>query len=113
MRCPQCKTGKPKLQKGPYHYTDSGLPNVYLKNVKWTVCPVCKEITVEIPRMGQLHRCLGWMVILKDSFLTGQEMIYLRKMLRKNQRQMAEILGVGQVALNRWERETRRGHTKA
>lgn len=113
MRCPHCKTGKPRFKKGPYHYTGCGLPDVYLKNVKWTVCPKCEEITVEIPRMAQLHRCIGWLVILKNSFLTGQEMIYLRKMLRKNQRQMAEMLGVGQVSLNRWERETRKGHTKA
>ncbi len=40
-------------------------------------------------------------------------MIYLRKMLRKNQREMSEILGIGQVSLNRWEREKRSGHTKA
>lgn len=113
MRCPYCKTGRPKPQKANYHYTGCGLPNVYLKNVKWTICPVCGEITVEIPWIAQLHRCIGWMVVLKNSFLTGQEMIYLRKMLRKNQREMAEILGVGQVALNRWERETRKGHTKA
>ena len=113
MICPHCKTGRPRPQKSHYHYTGCGLPNVYLKNVKWTLCPKCNEITVEIPRIGQLHRCLGWLIVLKDSFLTGQELIYLRKMLRRNQRQMAEILGVGEVALNRWERETRKGHTKA
>lgn len=113
MRCPNCNNGKMVSQKGLYHYIGCGLPNVYLKNVKWAVCQECKETTVEIPRMAQLHRCIGWLVLLKNSFLTGQEMIYLRKMLRKNQGQMAEMLGVGQVALNRWEREARKGHTKA
>ncbi len=113
MLCPQCRKGKPKVRKGAYHYLGSGLPDVYLTNVKWSVCPECKEVIVEIPRIGQLHRCLAWLIILKKSFLTGQEMIFLRKMLRKNQRQMAESLGVSQVSLNRWERETRPGHTKA
>ena len=113
MQCPQCKIGKPRPQRRPYHYLGSGLPDVYLKNVKWAICSECKEITVEIPRIGQLHRCIAWLIILKKSFLTGQEMIFLRKTLRKNQREMAESLGVSQVSLNRWERESRRGHTKA
>jgi putative zinc finger/helix-turn-helix YgiT family protein len=113
MRCNNCKTDTPRRQKGLYHYAGCGLPDVYLKNVKWTVCPGCKEITVEIPRIGQLHRCIAWLIIVKNSYLTGQEMIYLRKMLRKNQRDMAEVLGIGQVSLNRWEREKRKGHTKA
>ena len=113
MRCDNCKAGKPKLQKGPCHYTGCGLPDVYLKNVRWTVCPECKDITVEIPRIGHLHRCIAWLIVVKNSYLTGQEMIYLRKMLRKSQREMAEVLGIGQVSLNRWEREKRSGHTKA
>jgi putative zinc finger/helix-turn-helix YgiT family protein len=113
MRCTICGSTGLKSQKGPYHYTGCGLPNVYLKNVKWFNCEHCKEVSVEIPRIGQLHRCIASYVVIKDSFLTGQEIVYLRKMLRKNQRTMAKDLGVNEVSLNRWENDPSRGHTKA
>lgn len=50
---------------------------------------------------------------MKNSLLTPEEMVFLRKMLRRKQGEMAELLGVNQVQLNRWERGTRRGRTKA
>lgn len=112
MRCALCNS-KLKSRKDSYHYTGCGLPNVFLKNVKWAKCDKCDEVTVEIPRVGQLHRCIASYVVVKNSFLTGQEMVFLRKMLRKTQKAMSEDLGVSQVVLNRWERGTRTGHTKA
>jgi transcriptional regulator with XRE-family HTH domain len=45
--------------------------------------------------------------------LTGEEIVFLRMMLRKNQKQMAELLGLSQVVLNRWETGARQGHTLA
>jgi putative zinc finger/helix-turn-helix YgiT family protein len=112
MRCDNCGSNKMKQQKGPYHYTGSGLPAVYLKNVKWSKCEQCNDIQVEISKIAQLHRCIAYYVVLKDTFLTGQEIVFLRKMLRKNQRAMAKDLGISEVSLNRWEKENR-GHTKA
>ncbi len=112
MRCDNCGSNKMKRQAGLYHYIGSGLPNVCLKNVKWARCEQCKDIHVEIPRIGQLHRCIAYYVVLKDTFLTGQEIVFLRKMLGKSQRAMAKDLGVSEVSLNRWEKENR-GHTKA
>jgi putative zinc finger/helix-turn-helix YgiT family protein len=113
MRCSHCKKGTAKIQNTPYHFTECGLPDVYLINVKWTICMECKEATVEIPRMGQLHRCLAWLVVLKNSFLTGQEIVYLRKMLGRTQRDMASLLGIGEGVLNRMERGKRTGRSKA
>lgn len=112
MVCSNCKVRRPKNQKGLYHYTESGLPDVFLKNVRWTLCE-CGARQVELPRVGQLHRCIAWSLVTKNMFLTGPEMIFLRKMLRKSQGEMASLLGVTQVALNRWEREARKTHGKA
>lgn len=111
MRCSECGSTV-RRQKGPYRYVGCGLPDVYLKNVKWSKCDGCQDVTVEMPRVGQLHRCLASYVVFKDSFLTGPEIVFLRKMLRKTQRAMAKDLGVSEVALNRWENGAR-GHTKA
>lgn len=113
MVCSNCKVGRLKRQRGLYHYTESGLPDVFLKNVRWTLCEKCGAREVELPKLGQLHRCIAWSIVTKNMFLTGPEMIFLRRMLRKSQGEMASLLGVTQVALNRWEREKRKTHGKA
>lgn len=113
MQCPKCKTVKAKLQKGPYHYSESGLSNIALKNIRWWKCPNCNGTEVEIPRIGQLHRCIAWIIVTQPSMLTGPEIIFLRKELRRNQKELAQTLGIQQVVLNRWETEARKGHSKA
>jgi len=68
---------------------------------------------VRIPKVGQLLRCIAWHIVTKPSMLTGEEIVFLRKMLRKNQKEMAELLGLSQVVLNRWETGARQGHAAA
>ncbi len=113
MLCDSCKMAKVRSRKRLYQYRESGLPDVFLKNVKWSECPACGAREVTLPRVGQLHGCIAWRIITKPSMLTGAEMVFLRKMLRKNQKQMAELLGLSQVVLNRWETGARQGHGMA
>jgi len=113
MRCDHCEKGKLIAKTGLYHYTESGLPNLYLENVKWLQCKHCHAREVEIPRIGMLHRCIAWLIITKPSLLTGQEIVFLRKMLGKSQKEFAELLGLSQVVLNRWETGARKGHGSA
>jgi|WetSurMetagenome_2_1015567.scaffolds.fasta_scaffold258910_2 putative zinc finger/helix-turn-helix YgiT family protein len=113
MQCPKCKIGNVKLQKGPYRYSESGLDHIVLKNIRWWECAVCQGSEVEIPRIGQLHRCIAWIVVTNPSLLTGPEIVFLRKQLCKNQKEMAETLGIKQVVLNRWETGARKSHSKA
>jgi DNA-binding transcriptional regulator YiaG len=84
-----------------------------LENVKWWKCGSCGATEVEIPRIGQLHRCLGWMIVTKSSLLTGPEIIFLRRLLGKSQKDLADYLGINQVILSRWETELRKSHSKA
>ena len=112
MICTNCKTGRPKLQRQLYRYQESGLPNVFLRNVKWWKCPHCEATQVDIPKVGQLHRSLSWLIVAKPSLLTGPEIVFLRRVLGKNQKDMAEYLGIQQVVLSRWETEAR-SHGKA
>ena len=113
MLCDNCKKANLKTKRTLYHYTESGLPSVFLKNVKWSECPTCHAREATLHRIGQLHRCIAWHIVTKPSMLTGEEIIFLRKMLRKNQKQMAELLGLSQVVLNRWETGARQGHSAA
>lgn len=113
MLCDNCKKARLRNQKKMYHYAESGLPGIYLKNVTWSECPACHAREVTLPGVAQLHRCIAWGIVTKPSMLTGEEIIFLRKMLRKNQKQMAELLGLSQVVLNRWETGARQGHATA
>jgi len=113
MECDHCRKANLRHQKKLYHYTESGLPGIYLKNVMWSECPACHAREVTLPGAGQLHRCIAWGIVTKSSMLSGEEIVFLRKMLRKNQKQMAELLGLSQVVLNRWETGARQGHATA
>jgi putative zinc finger/helix-turn-helix YgiT family protein len=113
MLCDHCGKANLRNRKKVYHYTESGLPGIYLKNVTWSECPACHAREVTLPGVGRLHRCIAWRIVTKSSMLTGEEIVFLRKMLRKNQKQMAELLGLSQVVLNRWETGARQGHATA
>ena len=113
MLCDHCGKAKLKAQTKPYHYTECGLLGVFLRNVQWSECPACHARAATLPRAGQLHRYIAWRVVTKSTMLTAEEIVFLRKMLRKNQKQLAELLGLSQVVLNRWETGARNGHASA
>lgn len=113
MLCNHCRKADLRNRKKLYHYKESGLPSIYLKNVPWSECPACHAREVALPGVGRLHRCIAWRIVTKPSMLTGEEIVFLRKMLRKNQKQMAGLLGLSQVVLNRWETGARQGHATA
>lgn len=102
MRCQSCSK-QMKLQKGLYRYKESGLTNVYLKNIRWYRCPRCRAAEAVIPRIAQLHRCIAWRIATKPALLSGQEIVYLRKMLKASQGDFAKVLNVNQVTVSRWE----------
>jgi len=103
MRCPDCKKGNWVLQTGKYPYKESGLSNIYLKNIEWRKCSKCKATETIIPRVSQLHRCIAWRVITKPSLLSGDEIKFVRKMLRCTQKNFANALGISHVTVSRWE----------
>ncbi len=106
MTCRQC--GKPmKADTRPYHYTESGLDNVYLIGIPRFVCDNGHE-TVRIPRMVELHATLGEVILKKPGLLTGQEMRFLRKQSGMLARDVAEQLGVSPIQVSRWENDKSR-----
>lgn len=86
-----------------YHYTESGLQNVWLENgyhVRNT--PYGKAVAIE--DADGLHRAIG-RSIARKSHLTGAEFRFLRKELDLSQNRAAGLLGTTEQVVSLWERK--------
>ena len=85
-----------------YHYTESGLRNIWLSNgyhVKQT--PYGEGISIE--GVEGLHRTIGLGLMKKAGRLTGAEFRFLRKEQDLSQKGLGNLIGVDGQRLNRWE----------
>jgi putative zinc finger/helix-turn-helix YgiT family protein len=89
--------------EAPYHFVDSGLPNVYLVGIKYQVCQECGMQTADIPAVKQLMQVIARTVVESDALLTGSEIRFLRKRLGKKSSEFARIVGVSDEQVSRWE----------
>lgn len=92
------------MKKG-YHYTESGLMNVWLLN-GYTIRKTKYGAGVSIHDADGLHRALARMLANKPK-LTGAEVRFLRKEMGMSQRGLGELLGVTDQAVALWERKGR------
>jgi len=86
-----------------YHYTELGLPNVWLVN-GYTVHDTPYGKGVSITDLEGLHRVIGQLLLSKPR-LTGAEIRFLRKELGCSQRGLAEIIGTSEQTVSLWERD--------
>jgi transcriptional regulator with XRE-family HTH domain len=86
----------------PFHFTDSGLSNVYLVGIKYFRCS-CGRITAEIPAIKQLLDLIARDLIEKREALTGDEVRFLRKRLGKKAKDFAVEVGIEPETLSRIE----------
>jgi len=86
----------------PYHFSDSGLPNVYLVGVRHVECE-CGEKFVEIPALKQLMSLIARNVVIKNDALTGNEIRFLRKRLGQKAVQFAAKVKMQPETLSRVE----------
>jgi putative zinc finger/helix-turn-helix YgiT family protein len=87
----------------PYHFVESGLPNVYLVGIKYRVCDTCKMQSADIPAVKQLMEVIARAVVVNDAPLTGLEIRFLRKRLGKKSSDFARLIGVSSEQVSRWE----------
>lgn len=80
--------------KNPYHFVESGLPNVYLIGIDYRICPACKLQAADIPALDDLMVKIARAIVRQESPLSGLEIRFLRKRLRKKSVDFANILGV-------------------
>jgi putative zinc finger/helix-turn-helix YgiT family protein len=76
----------------PYHFIDSGLPNVYLIGVKYWVCEECQTQHAEIPAPEQLMNVIAESIVMKSGLLSGAEIKFLRKRVGKRAADFAELV---------------------
>ena len=93
--------------KTPYHFSESGLSNVYLVGVKYSICD-CGEKFVEIPAIKQLFSLMARNTVMKPEALTGAEIRFLRKRLGNKATEFAEKVKLTPETLSRVENDKQR-----
>ncbi len=103
MKCDNC-SNKMVSKIESYHYTESGLDNVYIETDVYR-CKKCKEIIADIPAMDELNDIVGIAIVNKNTILTGKEIKFLRKQMLLKANELAAILGVTKQTVSRWEND--------
>jgi DNA-binding transcriptional regulator YiaG len=88
--------------KDAYHYTESGLRNIWLAN-GYTVRQTKYGKGVSIHDVEGLNRAIS-QALASKSHLTGAEVRFLRKEMGMSQRGLGELLGVTDQAVAKWEK---------
>ncbi|OLL32835.1 transcriptional regulator [Burkholderia sp. SRS-W-2-2016] len=86
-----------------YHYTETGLQNVWLAN-GYHVRKTSYGEAVSIEDADGLHRAIGRKLACKNQ-LTGAEFRFLRKELDLSQHRLADLLGTTEQTVALWERK--------
>lgn len=103
MMCPRCGKALKKALIKDYPYRESGLGNVYLRNISTYQC-ACGEKLVQIPAIDRLHDTIAYYLLKKPSLLTGEEFRFLRKWVGLTANQLLPLLGVKtRISISRWE----------
>ena len=103
MKCDICQGNLVTRTQQTYHYTESGLDNVYLKNVQVRVCQSCGEKNLRISHILELHETIARGIALQPCPLRGQDVRFLRKQLGYSAKQWATFLRIDVSTLSRWE----------
>lgn len=85
-----------------YHYTESGLSNVWLKN-GYVIKKTPYGEGVSIQDVEGLHKLIGTLISQRPK-LTGKELRFLRKEMELSQRALGEVLGTSEQNISLWER---------
>lgn len=102
MKCNICNKEIEVTVVKNYHYTMSGLDNVYLSDISVYEC-VCRKSMVDIFKAEELHTVIIKKLLQKTNLLTGKEIRFIRKQMNMKAAELAEQLGVKEDILLRWE----------
>jgi transcriptional regulator with XRE-family HTH domain len=86
----------------PYHFVDSGLPNIYLVGIRYFECE-CGETFAEIPALKQLMSLIARNLVMKRESLSGDEIRFLRKQLGQKGLDFASRIKLEPETLSRIE----------
>jgi len=86
-----------------YHYRECGLPNIYLLN-GYREIQTPHGRGVSIVEVQVLHGAIAHALVEEQPHLTGPEVRFIRKYLELTQTQFADLLGVEDQSVRRWEK---------
>jgi len=86
-----------------YHYTESGLDNIYLVN-GFSHSETVYGKGIEIERMDKLHVAIGVDICNSATPLTPREFRFLRVEMGLSQKNLGEFMGVDAQTIARWEK---------
>ena len=91
-----------------YHYTESGLDNVWLKG-GFEVHQTAYGEGVSIKHMDELHKVIGMSIAASFHRMNPEELRFLRVEMELSQKRLAELLHVESQAVARWENGKTKG----
>jgi putative transcriptional regulator len=86
-----------------YHYTESGLDNIFLID-GYALHKTAYGKGVSIKDTEGLHRAIGRTLVSVPRPLTGAELRFLRLEMEATQRDLAGIVGTSEQSLRLWEK---------
>jgi hypothetical protein len=92
-RCLDCGGPMKRTIHALYHYTESGLPNVYLQDIEALICTKCGAEDVLIPDLEGLHGTLFAAILFVGRDLIGKEFAFVRRQLGIKAKDFAHMLG--------------------
>jgi DNA-binding transcriptional regulator YiaG len=92
--------------ENPYHFVESGLPDVYLVGIDYYVCEKCRKQSADIPFLKDLMIKIARTVVRQETPLDNNEIRFLRKRLGKKSSEFAKIIGVTPEHLSRLESDS-------
>lgn len=103
--CPKCGKRTRFSVLDSYHYTDSGLDNVYLTGVETIVCD-CGE-SVVLTAAPSLLRIIAFCFAFKPAALRGREIRFMRHVLGRKAVDFAQMLSITPEHLSRLENDAK------
>jgi putative transcriptional regulator len=104
MNCPNCGESLKRSRISSYQYLESGLKNIFLKDIKSWNCSTCGEVEVEIPNLENLQTAIAKTVACQPEKLKPEEIRFLRVHLGLSAAAFSKVLSVEAETVSRWER---------
>ena len=78
MKCLECHVETKPVKIERYYYSECGLKNIYLTDVKAMECPHCNDQEVLLPNIENLHALIAKNIASQASRLKSEEIRFLR-----------------------------------
>jgi DNA-binding transcriptional regulator YiaG len=103
MNCENCQVETILTEVKKYRYSESGLENVFLDNIKTYNCGECGIQIPVIPKILKLHNTIAYAIVCKPELLNGAELKFLRKNAGVKSQDWAKLLRTDKSVYSRWE----------